>query len=68
MDTFFTQKTCDRCHKPLDGVRTMSRFNEDCICIDGAKAEQKHPRYQEAIDAERKAIQRGDYNFKGIGY
>ena len=33
MDTFFSQKICDRCPKPLD-VRTMSWFNSDVICMD----------------------------------
>ena len=31
MDKFYTQKNCNRCGKPLDGGRTMSRFNTDCI-------------------------------------
>ncbi len=26
MDKFYTQKNCNRCGKPLDGGRTMSRF------------------------------------------
>ena len=27
MDTFFTQKNCDRCGKPLTGGRTMSMLS-----------------------------------------
>ena len=31
-DTFFEESTCFRCHGKL-GVRTMSWFNEDTICM-----------------------------------
>ena len=31
MDSFFTQTECDRCNGELR-VRTMSWFNEECIC------------------------------------
>ena len=34
MDKFFSQKYCDRCGKELTGGRTMSMFNEDCICLE----------------------------------
>lgn len=33
MDKFFTQTTCDRCGGSLEAGRTMSMFNEDCICM-----------------------------------
>ena len=37
-DTFFDQKTCDRCGRPLDfpggSSRTMSWFTEETICTD----------------------------------
>lgn len=68
MDRFFTQKTCDRCGGLLDKGRTMSRFNEDCICMDCAEKEREHPRYKQAVEAEMEAVRNGDYNFKGIGF
>jgi hypothetical protein len=42
-------------------------FNTQEICPVCKEKERKHPRYQEASDADREAIKRGDYNFKGIG-
>lgn len=41
MDRFFTQKHCDRCGGSLDGGRTMSMFNEDCICMECSKKNAK---------------------------
>ena len=67
MDTFFTQKTCDRCGASLDGGRTMSMFNTDTICMACADAEQKRRDYEAAREAERAACAAGDRNFKGIG-
>lgn len=59
-------RECCRCHEPLEAF-TMSRFNTDEICIPCLEREQKHPKYQEAYDAELKACQNGNYNFLGIG-
>ena len=67
MDTFFTQKNCDRCGKPLTGGRTMSMFNTDTICLECADAERKRADYEAARVAERAAVAAGDRNFKGIG-
>ena len=67
MDTFFTQKTCDRCGASLDGGRTMSMFNTDTICMACADAEQKRHDYEAARESERAACAAGDRNFKGIG-
>lgn len=58
---------CQRCYKPSD-VHTMSMFDVTLICMDCVDAEQNHPRYKEARDAETKALKRGELNFKGIGY
>jgi hypothetical protein len=33
-----------------------------------ASEEEDHPRYREAIEAERIAVRSGDLNFPGIGY
>ena len=67
-DRFFTQKTCDRCHAPLTGGRTMSMFNTDCICMECAKAERSRKDYAAARDAECAAVRGGNHNFAGIGF
>lgn len=67
MDTFFTQKTCDRCGASLAGGRTMSMFNTDTICMACAEAERKRPDYEAAREAERAAVRAGDRSFKGVG-
>lgn len=68
MDRFFTQTTCDRCGGPLTEGRMMSRFNTDCLCMSCIKVEKKHPKYEEAAQAERDAVQQGISNYPGIGY
>lgn len=68
MDNFFTQKHCDRCGGSLDSGRTMSRFNEDCICMECSRKERERPDYKAAVDADIAEIRKGNYNFKGIGY
>ena len=67
-DEFFTKKKCDRCGGSLDGGRTMSRFNTDCLCMRCAEAEKNHPDYDKAVEAEIAEIRKGNFNFKGIGY
>ena len=67
-DQFFTQRNCDRCHNPLTHGRIMSKFNEDCICMECSAKERELPEYHEADQAEIEAIKRGDWNFPGIGY
>ena len=67
MDTFFTQKNCDRCGASLAGGRTMSMYNTDTICMACKDAEQKRHDYEAAREAERAACAAGDRNFKGIG-
>lgn len=68
MDKFFTQTTCDRCGGSLEAGRTMSIFNEDCICMKCKKEERQKPMYQEAVKADHEQIRQGNYNFEGIGY
>lgn len=67
MDPFFTKKVCDRCGRSLDGGRTMSMYNEDCICMDCSAAEKKRSDYKEAVAADIAAIKSGNRNFSGIG-
>ena len=67
MDNFLSKKNCDRCNKELKS-RIMSIFNTDCLCIECHTLEQHHEKYEEARQAELKAVKRGNYNFPGIGY
>ena len=66
-DRFFTQRNCDRCGGDLSKGRTMSMYNEDCICMKCKDAERKRFDYAEARDAETEAVKNGNRNFKGIG-
>lgn len=66
MDKFFTRQTCERCHKPLNGVRIMSMFNTQCICLGCAEAERKDPEYKKAVEADHAEIKKGNYNYKGL--
>ncbi len=66
MDKFFTQKLCDRCHKPLKDGRIMSIYNTDCICMECKEKERRQPDYNEAVKADHEEIRKGNYNFKGI--
>ena len=68
MDRFFSQKHCDRCGGSLDKGRTMSMFNEDCICMECKKKEIQRADYNKAVEADHEEIRKGNYNFKGIGY
>jgi hypothetical protein len=67
MDRFFTQKCCDRCYKDLKDGRTMSMFNEDCICMDCASKEVEEEGYDKAVEADHEEIRKGNFNYKGIG-
>lgn len=66
MDTFFTQKYCDRCHGSLENGRIMSMFSTECICMDCKKEEIKDKEYKLAVETEREEVKKGNYNYKGI--
>lgn len=66
MDTFFTQKKCDRCGGSLENGRIMSMFNTDCLCLKCKEEERKDPEYDNAIKADIEQIEKGNYNFTGI--
>ena len=68
MDKFFKMHNCERCGGTLEGGRTMSMFNTQCICMECAEKERKRPDYRKALEAERKAVAQGNRYFKGIGY
>lgn len=37
--TFFIQRSCDRCCRPLVGGRTMSFFTKETLCVECSNAE-----------------------------
>ena len=57
---------CKRCHEPTSST-IGSMFNTDMICIPCKKKEEAHPQYQEARDTEMAEVQKGNYNYPGIG-
>ena len=67
MDKFFSQKYCDRCGGSLESGRMMSKFNEDCLCMDCIQKERQRDDYKAASDAEIEAVRNGNFNFKGVG-
>lgn len=46
----------------------MSKMNTDVICIVCSEEEKKHPRYEEARDAEQHQVMLGNYNYNGLFY
>lgn len=67
MDRFFTQQICDRCGGSLTQGRTMSMYNEDCICMECKTKERQREDYSIARDTEHEEVKNGNLNFKGIG-
>mgnify|MGYP001064600860 CR=1 FL=1 len=67
MDKFFSQRTCDRCGGDLSGGRIMSMYNTECICLECKRKETERADYKAATEADKKAIENGDFNYKGIG-
>lgn len=57
---------CERCRSEAVAT-TGSYFNTDLICLDCAEAERQHPDFERARRVEAEAMQRGDFNFPGIG-
>ena len=68
MNNWFNKRWCDRYGAPLDGGRTMSRFDTDTLCMKCAEEEHQHPDYQLAADIELAAVRAGNRNFEGIGW
>jgi hypothetical protein len=60
-----SREHCDRCGESTNNVTTMSIFNQDVICMKCKDEEKKDPEYKAACQAEREAIAKGDYNYKG---
>ena len=57
---------CERCGKETI-AKIMSQFNTQDICLECKEAEELHPMYERALQAEFDAIRGGNYNFPGIG-
>lgn len=68
MDTFLSQKYCDRCGGSLEGGRIMSMFNTQCICMSCKKAETKRADYKKAQDAVHAQELAGNRNFSASVY
>ena len=67
MDDFFKKTKCDRCHGSLDGVRILSMYNEQTICMTCKEKEQQRADYRKAVEADHAEIRKGNYNVQGIG-
>lgn len=57
---------CDRCGKETD-ITIMSIFNTDILCKECKEEERTFPEYEEARQAERQEVLKGNHNFKGVG-
>jgi hypothetical protein len=58
---------CDRCGEDNGGMSIMSYFNTDDLCMDCEKKEKAHPEFEEALEADQRAVKAGNFNFAGIG-
>ena len=61
----YTQ-VCQRCRRGTNTTQ-MSMFNAQICCSKCIELERAHPDFPKAREAEQDAIQKGDYNFSGIG-
>lgn len=57
---------CERCGEERIGS-ICSMFNTQTVCFPCKELEEAHPEYEAARKAEQRAVQRGDYNFPGVG-
>ncbi|WP_407312071.1 hypothetical protein [Desulfosporosinus sp. SB140] len=62
---FLTQERCSRCGGRLV-IRSMSRMNDDVLCMDCLELEKAHPRYQEAFDAELEQVKAENNKYPGL--
>lgn len=58
---------CTRCNRENRKMLFMSVFNDEQICVDCKEREESHPKYLDALFADREALKNRDYNFTGIG-
>jgi hypothetical protein len=66
MNQLPTDGKCQRCRKETNGT-SMSIFNTEHCCIKCLELEKKHPKFQEAYNAELAETLVKNYNFPGIG-
>lgn len=59
MDPFFEATACDRCHRELNGARTMSWFTTETICM-SCKSDES--------EIKRAFIEAGRGSMEGCGY
>jgi hypothetical protein len=59
-------KRCERCGTQAF-IIIMSQFNTDELCMSCKDIEKQHPKYEEACEAERREIAKGNFNYVGIG-
>lgn len=57
---------CGRCNRRTS-TTTMSLFNTDMCCNSCIEMERDHPSFPEARKAELDELQKGNYNYPGIG-
>lgn len=58
---------CDRCNQETS-LTQGSYFSLEILCMECAIKETYHPDYGYAKRVELEAVQRGDYNFPGVGW
>ena len=63
VNTFFIQKSCDRCGRPLNGGRTMSFFTKETLCVECSDVEGK---IRKKI-CERDGDPMADLKYEGCG-
>lgn len=57
---------CERCGKETN-IHTTSMFNTQNICMECKEKERQHPMYEQALEADRAEVAKGNYSFQGIG-
>lgn len=65
IEAFRTKTHCDRCGRKLTKL-VMSKMNTDALCKKCIAEEKEHPRYREAIEADKAEIEKGNINYLGL--
>ena len=59
------RENCDRCGRSTNNNTIMSIFNQDIICMNCKKEEEKDPEFKAAQEAEFNAVRSGITDYKG---
>jgi len=59
-------QNCERCKKETTHT-IMSLFNQEMCCKECIEKERAHPKFKEATSQQLEEMQKGNYNFSGIG-